>query len=527
MSYQSLYRKYRPRVFSDVVGQEAIVTALGNQSRDNRAGHAYLFTGTRGTGKTTVAKIFARAVNCENPAPDGSPCNECDTCRGITSGTYMNVIEIDAASNTGVDNIRTIIEEISYSPPNGKKKVYIIDEAHMLSPGASNALLKTLEEPPEYALFILATTEPGKLPATILSRCQRYDFHRMSVKTLTDRMRVILAREGADADDKALGFIARQADGSMRDALSLLDQCMAFSFGDRLTYDKTIEILGAVDISVFSEMVDCVIDADLNKAIRLLDDTVMKGRDIRAFVIDFIAYLRNLLLISTEGSTDADIADILGVSSDNYDQMKQQVKKIDTDTIMRSIYIFSELSGDMRYSSQKKVMTEIAIIRLMKPEMQDDPLALKQRLAILERKIDRLERDGVKVKDIGNAGGDIQRKKVPLPKALPEDVKMVCDNWGRIVRDAKAGIKGVLSGAKPSLDGDRLVIVCSDEVSSGMLMTDDNRAEIDSIFEREIKKKIDYTIIGPAKGEDPDTQYPDLESFINYDIEISEEIGED
>src|SRR5574344_690243 len=217
MSYQALYRKFRPECFADVKGQDAIVTTLQNQIRTGRIGHAYLFCGTRGTGKTTVAKIFARAVNCEHTKEDGSPCGECDTCIGIADGTLMNVIEIDAASNNGVDNIRTIIDEISYSPTRGKYKVYIIDEVHMLSPGAFNALLKTLEEPPAYAIFILATTEVNKVPITILSRCQRYDFRRMSIDTLVARMRELIGVEGAEVEDPALRFIARCADGSMRD----------------------------------------------------------------------------------------------------------------------------------------------------------------------------------------------------------------------------------------------------------------------------------------------------------------------
>lgn len=518
MAYQSLYRKYRPQFFADVAGQDAITRALGNQITSDRLAHAYLFTGTRGTGKTTVAKIFARAVNCEDIRPDGSPCGECVMCRGIADGSLMNVIEIDAASNNGVDNIRTIIEEIAYSPQRGKKKVYIIDEVHMLSGGAFNALLKTLEEPPEYALFILATTEIGKVPITILSRCQRYDFHRMKADTLVARMKNILASEDGSAEDMALSFIARQADGSMRDALSLLDQCMAFTLGERLTYDRTLEILGAVDTSVFASMMDAVAAADLKSAVEILDDAFMKGREIQAFVGDFISYLRNLLLISADGSTGADIADILGVSSDTYDQMKVLAKRFETETIMRYIRIFSELSSEIRYSSQKKTLTEIAIVRLMHPEMQDDAASTRQRLAVIERKLDRMEREGVKVS--GAAAGQGSRpaapvKKVPLPDALPEDVRMVCDNWGRIVSDSKDIVRGILREAKPSLEGKKLVIVCKDEISSGSLKA--NSADLTEILEREIKKNVDFEIYGPARGEDPDTKFPDLESLINYD----------
>ena len=236
MSYTALYRKFRPDTFSEVKGQDAIVTTLKNQIRADRIGHAYLFCGTRGTGKTSVAKIFARAVNCEHPV-DGNPCGECKTCRDIAAGRSMNVIEIDAASNNGVDNIREIRDEVAYSPAEGKYKVYIIDEVHMLSIGAFNALLKTLEEPPSYVIFILATTEAQKIPVTILSRCQRYDFKRITQEEIAGRLRELLEREQIEAEEKAIRYIARKADGGMRDALSLADQCISFYLGEKLTYD--------------------------------------------------------------------------------------------------------------------------------------------------------------------------------------------------------------------------------------------------------------------------------------------------
>ena len=257
MSYQALYRKWRPQTFEDVKGQEHIVTTLKNQIRLGRVGHAYLFCGTRGTGKTSVAKIFAKAVNCLQPV-DGSPCGECAMCRAIQSQTSMNVIEIDAASNNGIDNIREIRDEVEYSPTEGRYKVYIIDEVHMLSIGAFNALLKTLEEPPEYVIFILATTEAHKIPVTILSRCQRYDFRRITVDTITGRLTELAEKENLDVEEKALRYIARAADGSMRDALSLLDQCIAFYLNERLTYDHVLDILGAVDTTVFSRLLRSV-----------------------------------------------------------------------------------------------------------------------------------------------------------------------------------------------------------------------------------------------------------------------------
>ena len=522
MVYLSLYRKYRPQKFSDVAGQDAIIKALGNQIVTDKTAHAYLFTGTRGTGKTTVAKIFAKAVNCENIQPDGSPCGECDICRGIADGSLMNVIEIDAASNNGVDNVRTIIEEIAYRPQTGKKKVYIIDEAHQITREAFNALLKTLEEPPDYSMFILATTEVGRVPITILSRCQRYDFHRMAADTLILRMRKILSEEGQDAEDKALSFIARQADGSMRDALSLLDQCLAFNPGETLTYDMVLDVLGAVDVTVFSSMTEYVASGDLKSAIKLLDETVMKGREIQAFVIDYVSYLRNLMLISAEGTTEADIADVLGVSSDTYAQMQVIAKKFDTETLMRFIRIFSELTSEIRYSPRKKTLTEIALVRLMHPEMQDDEASTRQRLAIVERKLDRIERQGIKVPASNAAEPAKPVKKKPLPEAFPDDVRMVCENWGRIIRDAKEMVRGILADARPSVDGTKLVIVCRDEISAESLKG--YSEEIKEILDRETKKNMSFEIYGPGKGEDPDTKYPDLTSLINYDdIKITNE----
>ena len=319
MSYTALYRKFRPVEFEDVKGQEHIITTLKNQIEANRIGHAYLFCGTRGTGKTTVAKIFAKAVNCEHPV-NGSPCGECAMCRSIAAGTSMNVIEIDAASNNGVDNIREIREEVAYRPTEGKYKVYIIDEVHMLSIGAFNALLKTLEEPPEYVIFILATTEVHKIPITILSRCQHYDFKRISIETITDRMRDLMQEEQVEVEEKALRYVAKAADGSMRDALSLLDQCIAFYLGQKLTYDNVLEVLGAVDTDVFSRLLRSVIRRDVPKVLDIVDDLVMQGRELTQLATDFTWYLRNLLLVKTSDN----IEDVLDVSTENMQQLQEE-----------------------------------------------------------------------------------------------------------------------------------------------------------------------------------------------------------
>ena len=383
MSYTALYRKFRPQEFEDVKGQEHIVTTLKNQIKADRIGHAYLFCGTRGTGKTTVAKIFAKAVNCEHPV-DGSPCGKCPACQGIAAGTSMNVIEIDAASNNGVDNIRQIREEVSYRPTEGKYKVYIIDEVHMLSAGAFNALLKTLEEPPAYVIFILATTEAHKIPITILSRCQRYDFHRISIDTITDRLAELMRTEQVDVEERALRYVAKAGDGSMRDALSLLDQCIAFHLGEKLTYENVLEVLGAVDTEVFSALLRQVLAKDVTGAILTVDQLVDQGRELGQMVNDFTWYMRNLLLIQ---SAD-DMEDVLDMSAEHLAALKEEAQMVEPETLIRYIRIFSELSSQIRYAAQKRILLEIAIIKLCRPQMEKDLSALNERMDDIEQKLE-------------------------------------------------------------------------------------------------------------------------------------------
>lgn len=378
MSYTAMYRRFRPTTFEEVKGQDAIVTTLKNQIRSDRIGHAYLFCGTRGTGKTSIAKLFAKSVNCEHPV-DGSPCGECASCKAIAEGRSMNVIEIDAASNNGVDNIREIVNEVAYSPTEGKYRVYIIDEVHMLSAGAFNALLKTLEEPPSYVIFILATTEANKIPVTILSRCQRYDFKRLTVEQIEERMKEALAAAGEELpiEEKALKYLAKSADGAMRDAWSLLDQCLAFHFGQELTYDMVLDVLGAVDTSVFSKLLRCVIARDVAGCIGVLEEIVLQGRDMSQFVSDFTWYLRNLLLVKTSGDSCEEVIDI---SSENLARLKEEAQQIEVDAIMRDIRCFSELSGRIRYAGQKRVLIEMALIRLCRPEMETNEDTLLERI---------------------------------------------------------------------------------------------------------------------------------------------------
>ena len=376
MSYMALYRKWRPDTFEEVKGQDHVVTTLKNQIINNRIGHAFLFCGTRGTGKTSIAKLFAKAVNCEHPV-NGSPCNTCAACRAIADGSSMNVIEIDAASNNGVDNIRQIREEVQYSPSEGKYKVYIIDEVHMLTQGAFNALLKTLEEPPSYVIFILATTESHKIPITISSRCQKYEFRRISVETISDRLMELLGREEIEAEKKAVEYISKAADGSMRDALSILDQCIAFNIGRKLTYENVLDTIGAVDIDVFAKLLDSVI--------RLVDEVVWQGRELSRFVSEFTWFLRNVLLIKV--SPDADKK--LDMSAENLARMNELAEQIDTDTLIRYIHIFSDTSASIKYAVQKRVVLELAVIKLCKPEMETDYSALLDRVRVLEQKLEQ------------------------------------------------------------------------------------------------------------------------------------------
>ena len=523
MSYTALYRKFRPDTFADVKGQDHIVTTLKNQLRANRIGHAYLFTGTRGTGKTTVAKIFAKTVNCENPTEDG-PCGECRICKAIAAGASMNVIEIDAASNNGVDNIREIVDEVSYSPAEGKYKVYIIDEVHMLSIGAFNALLKTLEEPPSYVIFILATTEVHKLPITILSRCQRYDFKRISIDTITGRMQELIAAENVQVEDKALRYIAKTADGSMRDALSLLDQCIAFHLGKELTYDKVLDVLGAVDTEVFSRLLRNVLDRNVLGCIELLEEIVMQGRELTQFVTDFTWYLRNLLLVQSSDNLE----DVIDMSSDNLARLKEEAQMVEMDRIIRYIRIFSELSGQIRYASQKRIMVEIALIKLCKPEMETDQEAILDRIRQVEDKVE----NGVVVAASDAAAmagaaagapqpGAVRKPRPELPKAIPEDVKEIVQKWPSIVGNAENPMKMHLKTAKLSLGGDnRLMVVLEDGITSDYFTQHpQNKEQLELLLSDFAGKQIEVNIQTVNNQREFEDTYVDLSQVIHMEIE--------
>lgn len=402
MSYMALYRKWRPDRFQEVKGQEQIVTTLKNQIKHKRIGHAYLFCGTRGTGKTTIAKLMAKAVNCENPV-DGSPCNECASCRAIAGGTSVNVVEIDAASNNGVDNIRQINNSVQYSPSEGRYLVYIIDEVHMLSIGAFNALLKTLEEPPEYVIFILATTESHKIPITILSRCQRYDFKRISNQVIQDRLSELLVREDIAATPEALAYISRAADGSMRDALSILDQCIAFNLGEELTYDRVLETIGAVDIEVYVRLFNAIIEKNVPSAMDILGQAVLEGKDLSQFVNEFTTFIRNVLMLKLDGQA------VVELTSEDIRTLRELGASVDEGSLINYINILQEASNRLGYTSTKRIVAEVAIIKMCTPQMQSDSGALERRIEELEEKLARAPAE--RVVYVTESGGD----------ALPEE----------------------------------------------------------------------------------------------------------
>lgn len=523
MSYMALYRKFRPDEFEDVKGQDAIVATLKNQIKANRIGHAYLFCGTRGTGKTTVAKIFAKAVNCEHSI-DGSPCGECEMCRSIAAGTSMNVIEIDAASNNGVDNIREIREEVSYRPTEGRYKVYIIDEVHMLSIGAFNALLKTLEEPPEYVIFILATTEAHKIPVTILSRCQRYDFKRISIETISARLIELIEKEKWDVEEKAVRYIARMADGSMRDALSLLDQCAAFYIGETLTYDHVLEVLGAVDTEVFSRLLRELLMFDVSAVIETVDELVIQGRELSQLSIDFTWYLRNLLLVKCSDNME----DVLDVSTENLERLKEEAGLIENDTLIRYIRIFSDLTSQLKYASQKRVLLEITLIKLCRPQMETGTDTLLERIRAIEKQIEEgvisaapVKERAVCAEQISEAGSE---KKPMLPQALNEDVKAVVKDFRSVVNETSPLLRTYLKKARLSAgDGNRLIIVLPDEVSAGAVGSEAHKEEIRGLIAQKTGKQMDLDVRHMEDGGRFEDSFIDIEKVIHMEITIEDD----
>ena len=561
MSYQALYRKWRPVTFEDVKGQDHIVTTLKNQIKLDRVGHAYLFCGTRGTGKTTVAKIFAKAVNCENPV-DGSPCGECPTCKAIAAGVSMNVVEIDAASNNGVDNIREIRDEVMYSPTEGKKKVYIIDEVHMLSIGAFNALLKTLEEPPEYVIFILATTEASKIPITILSRCQRYDFHRISIDTIAGRLSQLMEYENIRVEDKALRYVAKAADGSMRDALSLIDQCVAFHLGqEELTYENVLDVLGAVDTTVFADTLKAVVSGDVSACLHIVEDVVMQGRDLSQFTSDFVWYLRNLLLVASTKDISS-LEDVIDVSADNLKQLAEDAKLADAETLMRYIRVMSDLSNELKLATQKRIKLEVSLIKLCKPAMEPaaDIGELSGRVGQLEQQLeetikhiketeDKLS-DGTFIpagygegacqgpgngsyagsnggRDAGHMNGmtEAVKPEKKVVQALPEDIKQIALSWDDIVSSISDPLLlTFLRQANVALasDGASLEIVLKSTSAYNSVSREEVKEQLIDLIEERTGLKVNIIVTKLPDGDDFQNRFTDIRQQVNIDIVVDD-----
>ncbi|MBD5646039.1 DNA polymerase III subunit gamma/tau [Clostridium botulinum] len=381
MGYTALYREWRPRTFKEVVGQKHITVTLKNQVIEKRIAHAYLFCGTRGTGKTSTAKILSKAVNCLNPK-DGEPCNECEICNKINSGTLMDVIEMDAASKRKLEDIKEVIENVKYPPQEGKNKVYIMDEVHMLTQEAVNAFLKTLEEPPSNVIFILATTDPQKLPITILSRCQRFDFRRIRNEEIFERLRAIVSEQGIYADDKSLNLIARMSDGAMRDALSILDQVISTGDG-KVEYDQVLDMLGLVTNENLLKITDSIIEKDVEKSMRIIEDIVLSGKDIYNFIKDMITHLRNILMVKVSKNPN----EILDMSSENIDLVKEQSEKIRIEEIMRNIKILQEAEQQSKWVKQNRIYLELAVLKMCKIEYDTSKEVILSRLNKIEELI--------------------------------------------------------------------------------------------------------------------------------------------
>ena len=381
MAYTALYREWRPSTFYDVVGQEHITTTLKNQILNNRIAHAYLFCGTRGTGKTSTAKVFAKALNCLN-LQDGEPCNECEMCKKINNGLAIDVTELDAASNNGVDKIRDIIDDVKYPPQEARFKVYIMDEVHMLSVGAVNAFLKTLEEPPANVIFILATTDSQKLPITILSRCQRFDFKRINKNDITARLRKIVTEKGVMADDKSLNLIARVSDGAMRDSLSILDQAISMGNG-AVEYSSVVSMLGLVTNEYLFTLTNNVIERNIEKCISTIEEIITSGKDAYLFIKDLIEHYRNLLMAKVTNNAE----EVLDMSEENIALIKEQSARLRAEEIMRCIRILQEAEGNAKVSKQARLYLELSIIKMCKIEYDTSSEVILTRLNRLEENL--------------------------------------------------------------------------------------------------------------------------------------------
>ncbi len=468
MAYQAIYRKWRPLVFEDIVGQNHVTRTLKNQTQGETIAHAYLFCGTRGTGKTTAAKIFARAVNCENPK-DGSPCNECPTCKGILNGSILDVSEIDAASNNGVDNIREIREDVNYVATNAKYRVYIIDEVHMLSSGAFNALLKTLEEPPPHVIFILATTEAHRVPETILSRCQRFDFKRIRPDDIIVRMKEIATHDGLKITDDAYNLIARFADGSMRDALSILERCVS-ECGSELSLEKVVSALGASPSGILFASVEAIEKKDTKSVLEIVEELSSEGKDLNVYADSLIKQLRDLMVCKVADTPE----NLLERTAEEYQKLKSQAQKISFEEISFAISELTKARADAKWVKNPRTIYELALIRLTQPELNNSTEALLARIQQLEEQI----KEGVvKVVSVEEKKENKlpekqkEKKEVSARLYVPLDISTLSSRspivaaarkWekvAQIIAKKAPFVAGALHNRKITIDGEGIILV--------------------------------------------------------------------
>jgi DNA polymerase-3 subunit gamma/tau len=515
MAYTALYREWRPKNFSDVVGQKHITTTLKNQIINSRIAHAYLLCGTRGTGKTSTAKILAKAVNCLD-LKDGEPCNQCEMCKNINAGLAIDVVELDAASHNGVGNIRDIIDEVQYPPREAKYKVYIMDEVHMLSDGAVNAFLKTLEEPPARTIFILATTDPQKLPITILSRCQRFDFTRIKSEEIFERLRRIVKEQGIFADDKSLHLISRMSDGAMRDAQSVLDQAISMGNG-KVGYDEVINMLGLVTNENLLRLTDAIIDKNVEKSMKTVDEIVFSGKDIYNFIKDMINHMRNLMMVKVSQSPE----DILDMSEENIKALKEQGQKIRIEELMRIIRILQETEEQSKWSKQSRIYLELAIIKICKIEYDTSKEVILARLNKLEDalrngqvSISRSETNDPKADKRTPAA---QQKRVQNVTSKPAyeynphsslSLETVRKSWRDILELLKSRRHMVLYASLTTAE----VVGCKEGIveikfeemyafNKQRLEKDENRKIIEEVFSEALKEKVRIKYIVDKKQE--------------------------
>lgn len=481
MATQALYRAWRPLRFADVAGQEPIVTTLQNQIASGRIAHAYLFCGSRGTGKTTMAKIFARAVNCETPE-NGEPCGVCTACVALSAENCLDIVEIDAASNNGVDEIRDLREKVKYPPQSGRYRVYIIDEVHMLSTGAFNALLKTLEEPPAHALFILATTEPQKLPATVLSRCQRFDFRRFTIQVLVDRMRTVIAGEHAQVEDEALSLIAHAAEGGMRDALSLLDMCLSYGGG---SVDAALvrEVLGAADRGFLFDFAASLLAGDAAAAVRGIDAMMRSGREPQVFARDLTWHLRGLLLAQTCGDT---LAELLEITPEDAGRFARQAAQTSRERLLRLLDLFLEVENNMKWSGQSRIVLEAAAVRACLPEDTLRLDGIAERVDMLEKK---LESGAVAVKaESRPPQNEPAKRNTPPTKPTPSAAPIMTntsDLWNGAMQKIKKEpylYAPLMQGRFAGMDGDAAHVLFQKggEIYINMLKQADRQQKVEA-----------------------------------------------